>query len=185
VNILGLDISTSMIGIAVIDDKYKLKTYDKIKFKTDMPLEERVDFLVNKLHHLDKYYNLSAVYIEQPAMMFGRGKTTAQTMSKLQRFNGMCSYAVYNELQIIPSLIHPSSARKKMNISIPRSVSNKKHFIIERVKEKYPKFTFNLTRYGNPQPGTDDIADAIVVAYAGVRTTLEGENAESKGESSK
>ena len=67
-----------------------------------------------------------------------------------------------------------------MNISIPRNVLKKKHYIIERVKERYPNFNYNITRHGNPQPGTDDIADAIVVAYAGVSIILEGENEERK-----
>jgi len=175
-NILGIDISTSVIGIAVMSTDYKLVTYDKIKFKSDMPLEQRAEYFRNKIKHLDEYYYISEVYVEQPAMMFGRGKTTANTMSKLQRFNGMCCYAVYAEIELIPNLVHPNTARKKMNISIPRNVLKKKHYIIDRVKERYPKFNYNMTRHGNPQPGTDDIADAIVVAYAGVTLIKEGEN---------
>ena len=62
-----------------------------------------------------------------------------------------------------------------MNISVPRNVLKKKHFIINEVKKKYTNFNFNLTRFGNPEPGTDDIADAIVVAHAGVCLLKEGE----------
>ena len=177
-NIIGLDISTSTIGIAVMDIDFKLVTYDKIKFKSNMPLEQRCAYFKNKIKHLDEYYYIAEVYVEQPAMMFGRGKTTANTMSKLQRFNGMCCYAVYSELELIPTLIHANTARKKMNISVPRNVLKKKHYIIERVKERYPNFNYNMTRHGNPQPGTDDIADAIVIAHAGVTLKLEGENEE-------
>ena len=54
-----------------------------------------------------------------------------------------------------------------MNISIPRSVKDKKVYIINEVQKKYPKFTFQQTKFGNPKPGTDDMADAIVVAHAG------------------
>jgi hypothetical protein len=117
------------------------------------------------------------VFVEQPAMMFGGGKTTAQTMSKLQRFNGMACFAVYAETFLIPELVHANSARKKMNISIPRNVKNKKHHIIKEVEKKYPSFTYELTRHGNPKPGTDDIADAIVIAYYGVSVVLEGKYA--------
>lgn len=173
--ILGLDISTSIVGFAVMDMDKNLITYDKLKYKSSQPLEERAEFFKNKINQFNKYYLIDKVFVEQPAMMFGRGKTTANTMAKLQRFNGMCCFAVYNELSIVPELVHPSSARKKMNISVPRNVLNKKHYIIDEVKKKYPKFNFNLTRHGNPQPGTDDIADAIVVAHAGVSLILEGE----------
>jgi len=172
--ILGIDISTSVIGFAVIDLDFKLITYDKLKFKSNLPLEQRAEYFKNKIIHYDKYYTISDVYIEAPALMFGRGRTTAQTMAKLQRFNGMCSYAVYDSMTIIPELIHANSARKKMNISVPRNVKNKKHYIIDCVKAKYPSFDFSYTRYGNPQPGTDDIADAIVIAHAGVCLKNEG-----------
>ena len=100
-------------------------------------------------------------------MMFRGGKTTAATMAKLQRFNGMCSYACRKVFDFDPELIHPNSARKKMNISIPRNVENKKVYIINEVQKHYPSFTYQKTRFGNPKPGTDDMADAIVVAYAG------------------
>ena len=166
--ILGIDVSTSIVGFAIIDHNYNLKVYEKIKFKSNMPLEQRAQYFKNKISHYDNYYLIDDVFVEQPAMMFGRGKTTANTMAKLQRFNGMCCYACFEVLQIVPTLIHANSARKRMNIRVPRNVKNKKHYIIERVAEEYPSFKFNLTRFGNPQPGTDDMADAIVVAHAGV-----------------
>ena len=88
--ILGIDISTSVVGFAVFDLDYKLITYDKLKFKSNLPLEQRAEYFKNKIIHYDKYYTISDVYIEAPALMFGRGRTTEQTMAKLQRFNGMC-----------------------------------------------------------------------------------------------
>ena len=48
--------------------------------------------------------------------------------------------------------------------------SNTKKLIIDWVSAKYPKdFTYELTRHGNPKPGTDDKADAVVVALAGLK----------------
>ena len=183
--ILGIDISTAIVGFAVMTVDYKLVAYDKLKFKKDLTLEQRAEYFKNKVEHFDSYYCISEVFVEQPAMMFGRGKTTANTMAKLQRFNGMCCYAVYDLLKVHARLVHPNSARKKMNISIPRNVLNKKHFIINEVVKKYPNFKYNLTRFGNPQPGTDDIADAIVVAHAGVCIYNEGEHDNGEGTTSK
>lgn len=41
--------------------------------------------------------------------------------------------------------------------------------IIEWVSAKYPNdFLVEYTRYGNPKPGTDDMADAVVIALAGL-----------------
>jgi Holliday junction resolvasome RuvABC endonuclease subunit len=180
-HILGLDISTAVIGFAVMTTDFQLIAYDKLKFKKGMSLEERALFFKNKVEHFDSYYCVSEVYVEQPAMMFGRGKTTANTMAKLQRFNGMCCYAVYELLKSNAIMIHTNTARKKMNIKIPRNVLNKKHFVIECVEREYPSFKYNLTRFGNPQPGTDDMADAIVIAHAGVHIYNEGENDNGEG----
>ena len=183
--ILGLDISTAIVGFAVMTTEFQLVTYDKLKFKKGLTLEQKAEHFKNKVGHFDSYYCISEVFVEQPAMMFGRGKTTANTMSKLQRFNGMCCYAVYELLKTEAVMIHTNTARKKMNIKVPRNVLNKKHFIIECVEKKYPSFKYNLTRFGNPQPGTDDIADAIVIAHAGVQIYNEGENVDGEGKSNK
>jgi hypothetical protein len=59
--------------------------------------------------------------------------------------------------------------RSLNEIKIPRGSKTKK-LIIDWVSAKYPKdFTYELTRYGNPKPGTDDMCDAIVVALAGLK----------------
>ena len=174
--ILGLDISTSVIGMAVMDYNHKLIHYRNLKMNSKDDLEIRCWQFKQELLEVFENYGFDAVYVEQPAMMFGGGRTTAQTMSKLQRFNGMCCYAVYTQTFLVPELVHANSARKKMNISIPRNVKNKKHHIINEVQKKYPSFTYDITRHGNPKPGTDDIADAIVIAYYGVSKFKEGLN---------
>ena len=47
--ILGLDISTSIVGFAVMDMDKNLITYDKLKYKSSQPLEERAEFFKNKI----------------------------------------------------------------------------------------------------------------------------------------
>ena len=43
--------------------------------------------------------------------------------------------------------------------------------VIEWAQEKYPKdFIVEYTRHGNPKPGTDDKADSIIIANAGLKT---------------
>jgi len=183
--ILGLDISTSVIGMAVMDLDKNLIEYKNLKLSSKLGLELRCHNFKKEVSDFFGEYCFVNIYVEQPFMMFSGGKTTAQTMSKLQRFNGMCCYAVYGETFLVPELIHANTARKKMNISIPRNVKKKKTYIVEQVKNKYPSFNYELTRFGNPKPGTDDIADAIVIAHAGVCIYKEGKDASGKGENSK
>ena len=101
--------------------------------------------------------------------MFSGGKTTAMTMSKLQRFNGMCSYAIRIGLGMAPTLIGVRHARSTVGLKIKRG-DNTKLEVIKWVKSKYPDdFLVEMTRHGNPRPGTDDIADAVVVGLAGIK----------------
>ena len=80
----------------------------------------------------------------------------------------MCSYMVRRLLGINPELIAANKARSLNEIKVKRGQNTKK-IIIEWVSNKYPKdFVFELTRYGNPKPGTDDKADSVVIALAGL-----------------
>ena len=164
---IGLDISSSKIGIAVLDSNENIKVSEVIKLKPNMTLEERADIFAKRMEQIEKHYVPIAVYIEQPALMFKGGKTTAQTMAKLQRFNGMCSYIVYDIFKMQPTMVNHRSARKVLGIKVARGQDSKK-LVIEWVKGRYKeKFNYNITRHGNPQPGTDDRADALVTVLGG------------------
>ena len=164
--ILGIDVSTSKIGYCVVDTQQNLKEVNFLKFK-DGTLEDRAQqFSLRELRRLKYTYNITHIRIEQPFTMFSGGKTTAGTMSKLQRFNGMVSVLAYTVFGLQPELVASRSARSKCGIKIKRGENTKKK-IIEWVEQKYPKdFIVELTRHGNPKPGTDDMADSIVVALS-------------------
>ena len=167
--ILGLDISSSKIGIALLKDD-KIVISESIKFKSSMSLEERAIKFEKRMREIDRNYVVFCTYIEQPAMMFRGGKTTAFTMATLQRFNGMCSYIARKVFDYDPILINPRTARSKLGIKTPRGVPNRevKKCIIEHIEKRFGnQFKYNLTHKGNPQPGTDDRADALVIALAG------------------
>ena len=166
--ILGLDISTSVIGIAVLDEDKNLVSYDAIKFKPDVSLEERADFLSKEIQTLNTTWRIKHVFVEQPFIAFSGGKTTAVTMSKLQRFNGMCCYGLYCIYRNSPTLIQANKARGLVGIKVRRG-EKAKPVVLAWVKENYKgSFSYEMTRHGNPKPTTYDMADAIVVARAGI-----------------
>ena len=112
--------------------------------------------------------------------MFGGGRTTAGTMAKLQRFNGMCSFAIRRIFMMNPVLISANKARKAVGLKIKRGENTKKK-VIEWVEKEYPKdFIVKLTNYGNPKPGTDDMADAVVIALAGKESLNENNTTNNK-----
>ena len=164
--ILGLDISSSKIGIALLD-KEEIVISEVLKFKSSMSLEERAE---KRMQQINDHHVIYDVFVEQPAMMFRGGKTTAFTMATLQRFNGMTCYIAYKVFEMEAELVNPLSARSVLGIKVPRGIppKDKKRFIIERMAERFDgSFKYEMTRQQNPQPGTDDRADALVVALAG------------------
>ena len=165
---LGLDISTSVIGIAVLDEDKNLMSYDAIKFKSDVSLEERADFLSKEIQTLNTTWRIKHVFVEQPFIAFSGGKTTAVTMSKLQRFNGMCCYGLYCIYRNSPTLIQANKARGLVGIKVRRG-EKAKPVVLAWVEENYKgSFSYEMTRHGNPKPTTYDMADAVVVARAGI-----------------
>jgi Holliday junction resolvasome RuvABC endonuclease subunit len=168
--ILGLDISSSRIGYCLINEKEELLLVDEIKLKSSQSLEERADIFKDTMKIIKEHSEIEYVFIEQPFIAFSGGKTTAATMAKLQRFNGMCSYVVHDLFGHTPTLIQANKARGLVGLKIKRG-SKTKLKVIEWVSEKYPKaFIVEYTRHGNPKPGTDDKADAIVIANAGLKS---------------
>ena len=166
--ILGLDISTSVIGIAVLDEDKNLMSYDAIKFKSDVSLEERADFLSKEIQTLNTTWRIKHVFVEQPFIAFSGGKTTAVTMSKLQRFNGMCCYGLYCIYRNSPTLIQANKARGLVGIKVRRG-EKAKPVVLAWVEENYKgSFSYEMTRHGNPKPTTYDMADAVVVTRAGL-----------------
>ncbi len=168
--ILGLDISSSRIGFCLINEKEELLLVDEIKLKSSMSLEERADIFKQKMQIIKEHSEVDYVFIEQPFMAFSGGKTTATTMAKLQRFNGMCSYVVHSLFGSPATLLQTNKARGLVGLKIKRG-DNTKLKVIEWVSEKYQqKFIVEYTRHGNPKPGCDDMADAVVIALAGLKT---------------
>ena len=63
--VLGLDISSSKIGIAVLDQNKNIITSEVLKLSSDLSLEERGLMLENKLIKLNKHYYINDVFIDK------------------------------------------------------------------------------------------------------------------------
>ena len=166
--ILGLDVSTSRVGVTILNSNADLIDCQVIKLNSKDELETRCDQLKNYLQLNYNKYNIKEIYIESPFVMFSGGKTTAMTMAKLQRFNGMVSWMVRNLYGTIAQPIAANKARGLVGLKIKRGEKAKLK-AIEWVQKEYPEdFLVEYTRHGNPKPGTDDMADSVVIARAGL-----------------
>ena len=162
--ILGLDISTSITGITVINDKGEIVLNDAIdtrKYKDFFEKAKVVENYINGLKHVPK-----AIYIEQSLQSFRSGFSSAKTLSSLSRFNGVVSWLLYSRFSIKPEYIAATSARKLCDIKIPRG-TKAKQVVIQHVIDNVPGVTIVYTKNGNPKPECYDKADSWVIAKAG------------------
>ena len=140
--ILGLDISTACIGIAIIyDDGESLPQIELIshvspKISKDIKgiealILRKEIFEENFLKKMDEVLSgiecplkkITDVVIESP-MVYASGGSNAETVAQLLQFNGILSDAVYRVLHIVPSYISSYDARMH---SFPSLLSIRKY----------------------------------------------------------
>jgi len=168
--ILGLDISTSIVGVCVLNDN-KIVHTEYIDLRKTRNFFEKAQKVEDSLKEIKKNHNIEHIFIEQALMFFRRGGSTAKTMSVLQRFNGIVSWQCYQIFEMEPDYITPISARSKCGIKVARG-KKAKEVVMEHFIESQ-EFEIIYTRHGNVQKYCYDIADAIVVARAGSKIILD------------
>jgi len=177
--ILGVDISTSITGFAIVTDNVlvyydsiDLRKYKGVFAKTIAIKEKLMD--IYEMYQLDNddrlvgdsEFPIEHIYIEQSLHMFMGGKSSAKTLSTLTRFNGIVSWLLFELFEMEPQFIGASSARKRAGIKVPRGEKAKK-VVLKYLLDNEPTFKVQYTSKGNPKPESYDRADAIIIARAG------------------
>lgn len=185
---LGVDISTSITGFAVVADGV-LVYYDSIDLRKHKGFFAKTVVIQKKI--LDIYemyqcnntpgemsgnspYPIEHIYIEQSLHMFMGGKSSAKTLSTLTRFNGVVSWLLYELFEIEPQFIGASTARKHAGIKVPRG-QKAKEVVLKFLLDNEPTFKIDYSKHGNPKPESYDRADAIIVARAGHKIEQQAE----------
>ncbi len=188
--ILGVDVSTSITGFAVVADNV-LVYYDSIDLRKHKNIFQKTVAIKEKILDIFEMYQLDNevppwprpmnedliehIYIEQSLHMFMGGKSSAKTLSLLTRFNGIVSWLLFELFEIEPKFIGASSARKQVGIKVPRG-QKAKQVVLEKLLDTEPTFKIEYTSKGNPKPESYDRADAIVIARAGYLLEQEQES---------
>tara|TARA_A100001515_G_C4528231_1_gene195994 strand:- start:12 stop:587 length:576 start_codon:yes stop_codon:yes gene_type:complete len=169
--ILGLDISTTLVGLAVIDNNGKLVKSDGFDISKVANTFEKAETIGAELYGIRSEYDITDVFVETALKKFLPGKSRADTIIKLAKFNGIVSWLCFECYGIEPTYINVNTARSLYGLSFPRSTKGpqRKKMVIEAVIEKEKTaFKYEMARGGrNYKKGTDDRADAIVIARAG------------------
>ena len=169
--LLGLDISTTIVGVAVIDDSGHLVVSHHWDISKQETIFEKAEVIGAELWAIKNEHNIQSVFIETALKKFFPGKSRADTIIKLAKFNGIVSWLCFDTFAKAPTFINVNTARTLYGLSFPRGTKGpqRKKMVIEAVKEKEKTaFTFEMARGGkNYKKGTDDRADAVVIARAG------------------
>ncbi len=178
--IIGLDISTSVVGVAVFDsENYNLQELCYLKFKVGTNLFVKLNEFVEFFEKKFKNSEITNIHIEEPLKKFKGKFSNADTIQKLTQINAMISGYLYNKLKIEPVYFNVQTARSIVfpELSIPKSHPNKKHLIWEAVMKVEPKITWLYSNKTHALKDVNfDMCDAWVAGMAGIIMIINQKN---------
>ncbi len=84
--ILGLDISTSITGVSIVDRNDELIYCEAWRTdKKGLSHYEKLDIIRDKVCFLKSQYPIEQICVEEPLGMFAAGRSSAQVISKIQK----------------------------------------------------------------------------------------------------
>ena len=136
--ILGLDISTTIVGAALLDNDGNLILSEHWDISKAESLFEKGEIVGAELYSLRSEYDIDEVFIETALKKFLPGKSRADTIIKLAKFNGIVSWLCFECYEKEPTYINVNTARSLYGLSFPRGTKGpqRKKMVIEAVKEK-------------------------------------------------
>lgn len=176
---LGLDISSSVTGVVLLDSFGKVVKMDFIKLNIAKltNIFEKADHAKEWFENNLKGYNIRNIYVEANAKMFTAGFSSADTLFTLAKMNALISYLSLKQFPTAKVIdINVTSARSKIgyknNKLDKRPVKEK---VREYVLSKFPEVTVSkhIAKTGK-QKGEmvmdaemADVIDAFVICRGG------------------
>lgn len=177
--ILGLDVSTSIMGICLMDRDVVPDTagshiimLEAIDFKKCVSLWDRASLVKNQFDLLHATFGRDEieVVVEEPLMSFRPGASSAATIATLLRFNGIVSYIARTVFNSPPTYISAPRARKVCGMKMQKpSIVKKPHK--EQVFEYMSLNDLSFKQWPKKKNGSyvnwaRDATDAYVIAKA-------------------
>jgi Holliday junction resolvasome RuvABC endonuclease subunit len=186
--ILGLDISSSTIGLSIINwDGYQENLihteYYKPKKEKDqnfiITLKETREFIMNFV----KTWQPTEVVVED-FLLAMINRSTAQTIVKLAIVNRTCCLAVMDSFGKPPTLFHISTIRasilvrlRELNLTQPKQKAPKKEELPDAIEKILRiKFPYYYNKKKNIREESLDIADSIAVGLCYIEKYLKPQN---------
>ena len=189
--ILGLDISTTKIGVAILSDpidsplnvngsviskqrrELLLSEYWDLDTKKYPDMESKMEVVMAELSTIRSKYNITDVYVEEhiKGTRHHKWNNNIRILLQLAMFNALVRWACYDLLEVKAIPVAASKVRASYGISFPRrakSPERKKLVVQSVIENEGDKFDWSFNRNGvNYATGVDDRADAVVVARFG------------------
>ena len=178
--ILGLDVSTAVVGVCVIESSTKLDSMgshilllDRIEFKcckTFWDKADAVDAYLGSLQcngMLGGYTDNMRIVLEEPLMGFRPGMSSAQTISTLMRFNGIVSYIARRTFKEEPEYVGSAHARKLCGIKLTKTAvggPQKEQVYAHMMANDLSHVIWPIKKSGNVVDWSRDACDAYVIA---------------------
>jgi hypothetical protein len=181
---LGLDISTSCTGWAVADvsDDGQVTGVEMgaIHLSKEPDLIAKALKAERALQELHARHSFEEVYVEENLQAFHPGASSAQTIVKLAKFNGIVTFLCHRVTGLVPRDVNVNRARKSLGLSLQRErvcgVSTKEQVL--RWASAHPLLEGydwpHRTLSSGPRKGQQvieghayDMADALVVVLSG------------------
>lgn len=184
--VIGLDISTSIVGVAVLDRDENIKEVNhidlrKIDSKDYGKMADKVEEYFIDLKN--KYAGEEIeIFVEEAGKKFRAGTSSAATIFTLARFNGIVCYCAWKTFGKLPIELDVKAARKKIGLIMPKFAKGTKYeekkkqikntvldFLMMNKKFTPEEMGFEKTNHGNWQIWSLDRADAIVISLSGIK----------------
>jgi RNase H-fold protein (predicted Holliday junction resolvase) len=160
--ILGLDASTTTIGIAYSKNKEILYA-NFLDISDKETNKEKVYYLIDYLKNIP--YSFDKIILEAPLMGFGFGNTSQQTIIKLIRFNAILEYILSEHYNCNITLVNATTARKYLFGKARIKGVKPKEYVKTSLNNMFDLSKFIVkTKRDNIDKRMEDVYDAIVLS---------------------
>jgi len=159
--ILGLDISSSIVGYCVIDDDENICDISYIDLRSIEDIFDKVKYVIQNLFIIKKNYDITKIGIEDFLQKFAFGKSNIKTIIKLSQINTLVSYEIFTNFGMRPIFFNSRSARK---IVLGKSHNKKETFQI--ISQKYDSINWPKKKNGTYADQAYDMSDSLIISLA-------------------
>lgn len=179
--VLGLDISTSIIGYSIYysDGRLEKRSHIDLRKPKKMTFWEKVDYVEKFIddNWLD-FSSIGIIFIEEVKKNFKQGASSADVIVKMVRFNGVVSHIIRKHTGVEPIYISEGHARKvcglKMRPKAKAEGKSHKEQAFDQMCERdlFKDVEWDRKRTGKIRDYHYDEMDAIIVALCGIEEFL-------------